>query len=151
GWALDDRTYDGCRIPGVPADGRGELITLTIGGNDLLFQAERYLREGLADFAALHADLLGRIRGANPQATLIVGDVYAPAMPLGSAERSRLQEANAIIAANCDRVGARLAPIHETFRGHEASYLCLGIEPTLEGARRIAELFAAAWRAGCAA
>lgn len=36
GWARDDRSFDGCRIEGVPTDGRGDLIALTVGGNDLM-------------------------------------------------------------------------------------------------------------------
>ncbi len=71
GWLLDDRTYDGCQMEGVPT----------------------------------------------------------------------WREANAIIARNCKAVGARLARIHDTFSGNESAYLCLGIEPTLEGATAIAGLF----------
>jgi hypothetical protein len=146
GWTLDDRTYDGCCIDGVPVDGRGDVVTLTIGGNDLLFNADYYLREGLDEFAALHAELLGRVRAANPRAIFIVGDIYAPALPLQAAETRRLDEANAIIAANCRRVGASLAPINAAFCGREATNLCLGIEPTLEGAQHIARLFYDAWK-----
>jgi lysophospholipase L1-like esterase len=144
-WTLDDRTCDGCQMAGVPTDGQGDLITLTIGGNDLLAGAERYLREGLAAFAAEHAQLLGRIRRRNPTAALIVGDIYAPDAPLAPEQSRRLDEANAIIAANCATAAARLAPINAAFRGHEAEYLCLAIEPTLAGATRIAQLFAEAW------
>ena len=41
-WSLDDRTFDGCQMVGVPRNGRGDLITLTIGGNDLLWNRETY-------------------------------------------------------------------------------------------------------------
>ena len=45
-WSIDDRTVDGCCIPDVLPDGHGEVITLTIGGNDLLCNKEQYLSEG---------------------------------------------------------------------------------------------------------
>lgn len=146
-WMLDDRTFDGCRMANVPRNGRGDLITLTIGGNDLICNAAKYLWEGLADFADEHAELLADLRRTNPDATLIVGDVYAPAIPLGDAEARRLREANAIIQENCKRFKAQVAPINATFRSHESTYLCLGIEPTLQGAREIARLFEDAFRA----
>jgi len=150
GWTLDDRTLDNCRIPDVPRDGRGDVITLTIGGNDLLLNREKYLAEGPAEFAAAHLDLLTAIRRANPGAVFIVGDVYAPAMPLSPAETEALAQANDIIHKNCAAVGAQVAGIHDAFRGHEAEYLCLVIEPTLQGATAIARLFIDAYRSAAA-
>lgn len=146
GWSLDDRTFDGCIMAGVPRNGHGDLITLTIGGNDLLWNRERYLREGIDDFQREHAELLAAIRQANPDATLIVGDVYEPAMPLSDVERRGLSTANAAIHKNCEQVQAAVAPIHDTFQGHSHSFLCLGIEPTLLGATAIARLFEEAYR-----
>ena len=146
-WTLDDRTVDGCRMANVPRDGRGDLITLTIGGNDLLSNVEKYLREGLDSFAREHAKLLADLRRVNPTAILIVGDIYAPATPLRDEAARRLDEANAIIHQNCNRVGALLAPIHASFRGHESTYLCFDIEPTFFGAGKIAALFEDAFRA----
>ena len=140
-WILDDRTFDGCQMAGVPRDGIGDLITLTIGGNDLLWNRERYLCEGLADFAAEHKALLKTIRQTNPDAIFVVGDIYAPDAPLSDAEESALTEANAAIHSNCHDVGALQAGIYEAFNGHEQTFLCLAIEPTLEGAKAIAELF----------
>jgi len=145
GWTLDDRTLDNCRIPDVPFDGRGDAITLTIGGNDLLLNREKYLAEGLAEFAAAHLDLLTAIRRGNPDAVFIVGDVYAPAMPLSPVETEALAQANDIIHKNCTAVGAQVARIYDAFRGHEEEYLCLVIEPTLQGATAIARLFVDAY------
>jgi hypothetical protein len=141
GWTLDDRTFDGCRMERVPRDGRGDLITLTIGGNDLLWNKEKYLREGIHGFAAEHRALLWEIRAANPDATFIVGDVYAPAAQLSNQELLALEAANAAIHANAQQVGACLARVYDAFRGHEQTHLCLQIEPTLEGATAIAGLF----------
>ena len=150
-WRLDDQTFDGCRMSDVPTSGHGDLVTLTVGGNDLLCEAERYLKQGLGDFALKHAALLARLRDANPKATVIVGDVYAPAVSLGEVQACRLAEANAIIRENCGRIGAQLAPIYDAFLGRESTLLCLGIEPTLSGARVIAKLFERAFREANAA
>ena len=140
-WRLDDRTFDGCRMQRVPTDGKGDVVTLTIGGNDLLMARERYLSQGVDQFAKEHFELLDAVRSNNPKSLLIVGDVYAPHYPLSNEERAGLQAANAVIRDNCDRVAARLAPINESFRGQEEDFLCLGIEPTLEGASAMATLF----------
>ena len=145
GWTLDDRTLDGCRLPHVPTDGRGDVITLTIGGNDLLWNREEYLARGLAAFAREHEQLLRSMRAANPQAALIVGDIYHPDAVLSAREEEALAVANRMIHANCLLVGARLAAINAAFRGHEEEYLCYQIEPTLAGAKVIADLFRTAY------
>lgn len=145
-WMLDDRTLDGCSMATVPLDGRGDLITLTIGGNDLLWNRDKYLREGIDDFEQQHAELLARIRRANPRALFIVGDIYEPAAPLTREERRGLAAANAVIHKNCRKVQAVVAPIHDAFQGQSGSYLCLAIEPTLLGAKAIADLFEKAYR-----
>jgi len=146
-WTLDDRTVDGCCMSGVPTGARGELITLTIGGNDLLVGAERYLAEGVGSFAREHLALLRAIRGANPDACFLVGNVYAPQWPLLPEWEAGLDDANAAIAHNAAEVGARLIDIRETFRGRERELLCLEIEPNLAGATAIAGLFRDAARA----
>lgn len=145
-WTLDDRSADMCRMHYVPRDGRGEVITLTIGGNDLIADAQRYLEQGLADFAQEHLMLLQSIRAANPDALLIVGNVYAPQSPLPEVMSQALDAANEAIAENARSVDASLADIRETFRGHEQDYLCYDIEPSLRGATAIAELFSEAAR-----
>ncbi len=145
-WLLDDRSADMCRMRNVPTDAQGRIITLTIGGNDLLADADTYLNEGLARFASEHLNLLRAIRATNPDAILLVGNVYAPQTPLSGELTGALDEANGAIAANVRSVNARLADIHRTFRGHEAEYLCFDIEPSLRGATAIAELFKKAAR-----
>jgi hypothetical protein len=150
GWLLDDRTFDGCSMATVPLDGHGDLITLTIGGNDLLLNREKYLREGIADFQREHALLLARIRWENPRALFIIGDIYEPAAPITSNERRGLAAANAAIHKNCAQVQAIVAPIHDTFEGRSSELLCLAIEPTLLGATVIARLFEEIYlRHGC--
>ncbi len=140
-WTLDDRTLDGCCMKDVPASASGDLLTLTIGGNDLLSEEERYLRDGLESFAEEHIELLTRLRASNPGAFLIVGNIYAPQTPLPDQLQAALDEANTIIARNVEKIGAHLANIRRAFRGNERDYLCYEIEPSLKGAGVIAALF----------
>lgn len=140
-WSLDDRTVDMCRMRYVPASAKGNLITMTIGGNDLLADQARYLKEGVDSFAQEHLELLRTIRTTNPNAFIIVGNVYAPQMLLPDHLLEALQEANAAIASNAEAVSAYLADIHQAFCGHEKEYLCYDIEPSLKGATVIAGLF----------
>lgn len=150
GWTLDDRTLDGCQMDGVPTDVRGDLITLTIGGNDLLWNRELYLANGLASFEREHLALLRALRRANPDALFVVGDIYHPDAKLSEREHEAFLAANRLIRSNCFKVDARLAPIYETFLGHESEYLCKQIEPTLTGATAIAGLFRSAYDASIA-
>jgi lysophospholipase L1-like esterase len=140
-WRLDHKAADMCRMRYVPASAKGDLITLTIGGNDLLADQEMYLKEGLGSFAEEHLELLTGLRAANPDAFLIVGNVYSPQMPLADGLGQALDEVNAIIATNTQKIGAHLADIRGAFRGHEQEYLCYDIEPSLKGAAVIASLF----------
>lgn len=140
-WVLDDKTADGCCMSHVPASAMGNLITLTIGGNDLLSEQDAYLRDGLGAFAEEHLGLLTRLRTANPDAFFIVGNIYAPQTPLPDQLMRAFDEANAIIATNVQKVGAYLADIRHAFRGNERDYLCYEIEPSLKGAAVIASLF----------
>jgi hypothetical protein len=140
-WRLDDRTADMSCIQNVPLSGKGELITLTIGGNNLLADQERYLAEGLDSFAQDHLQLLETIRAGNTESHFIVGNVYEPQAPLFDKLTRALGDANDTIAANVRAVGGHLADIHGAFRGHEMEYLCYDIEPSLKGAAVIARLF----------
>jgi len=140
-WTLDDRTFDGCCMPGVPTDARGDLITLTVGGNDLLRNVEQYLGEGVESFAAEHLALLRAIRAHNPASCFLVGNIYGPQSPLPPEWLAGLDDANAAVARNAADVDARLIDIRETFRGREQELLVLEIEPNLDGATAIAGLF----------
>ncbi|HUS38090.1 MAG: hypothetical protein WBF93_13625 [Pirellulales bacterium] len=147
GWELDDRTCDGGRMEHVPIDVSGDVITLTIGGNDLLGNKEKYLQQGLSGYANEHLRLLQKIRATNPVSLLIVGDIYHPDGQLTEQEHEAFSVANRLIHSNCAKVGAKLATIYDVFRGNEAEYLCLQIEPTHKGATAIAGLFRALYEA----
>ena len=65
-WTLDDRTCNGCCMPDVPQSATGQLITLTIGGNDLLCDQDQYETEGLGSFADEHLRLLRALARRTP-------------------------------------------------------------------------------------
>ncbi len=140
-WTLVDKSANMCQMQGVPTDVRADLITLTIGGNDLLFEQETHLSDGLTSFAQEHLELLSRLRSANPQSFLIVGNIYSPQAPLDDRLTAALDKANEIIAANVKTVAGHLADIRAAFRGKEDDLLCYDIEPSLKGATVIASLF----------
>ena len=149
-WRLDDRTCDGCTIEGVarllplpPAD----LITMTIGGNNLLQNMDRDPEESMPEFARGYNALLDRIAECTAGAIVICGDVYRPQADFWRLDLHEigldmaLDWANLNIAAAVATHGFRLAGIYGAFLGHEDEYLRLGIEHTLAGATAIAGLF----------
>ena len=140
-WTLVDKTFDGCRMQDVPLGLEGDLITLTIGGNNLLENRDQMLEEGFDDFENTHLDLLTRVRSQNPNSKFIVGDIYTPNLPLSDEEIAAIKAINEIIADNCRKVDAKLAKINASFIGNEETYLCLAIEPTIEGATEICHQF----------
>ena len=144
-WRLDDRTLDGQQMAGVKFRGwPADLITMTIGGNDLLMNMDRDPAEFIPEFSRQYARLTLALREAHPRATVIVGNIYRPQAGVAGALEKALDEINCIIGRVAAAYGFRLADIHAAFRGHEQEYLCLGIEPTLNGATVIADLFEAA-------
>jgi lysophospholipase L1-like esterase len=140
-WRLDDRTVDGQRIGGVNFLGQADLITMTIGGNDLLQNMELPPAEFLPRFSQNYFRLAAGIRKAHPQATVIVGNIYEPQWPLTPSLLEALDEANRVISRWAGVQGFRLVDIRGAFQGHEDEYLCCSIEPTLKGAAVIADLF----------
>ena len=145
-WRIEDLTMDGCRMADTPLDfpkeSPDDVITLTIGGNDLLWNRQSYLRHGLASFTDEYRRLLKAIRTHHGEACLMVGDIYRPDADLSAEEESALEEVNRLIRDIIAAAGAWLVPIHDTFRGSESEYLCFQIEPTLAGAEVIGRLFA---------
>lgn len=140
-WHLIDKTVDGCTMDWVDATTKGDLITLTIGGNDALQHIDRVTTEGVAFLLKRHNELLQRIRTTNPTSGLIVGNVYAPQTKLPPDLARMLSHLNEGIEQNTDAADAYLADIHAAFKGRESTHLCLDIEPTLIGATAIAQLF----------
>jgi lysophospholipase L1-like esterase len=146
-WQRADHCRDGCGIDSVPRTGKGDLVTLTIGGNDLFLMQGYYVRVGLAEFVEAHRNLLLDLREANPRSPILVGNVYEPQFKLDARRLALLEEANEAIRTNVESIGAHLIDIHAAFRGREDRFLCKLIEPTLEGATSIAQLFQRAFEA----
>lgn len=157
GWSVVDRCFDGCLIqevdvtppPGVPPT----VVTLTIGGNDLLGHLERFLETGnvteldaevINAFAAEHRALLQALRAALPTARLVIANIYRPDLPLPPEVIRALDDVNEHIARHVAEVGGALADVHAALAGREAHALTQQIEPNLAGAALIAQAFAEA-------
>ncbi len=167
-WRLIDETYDGCTMAGVPLTRRPggvDLITLTIGGNDILQHRDCDPEKYRPEFEQSYRRLLGRIQklgihkspdtGTVTDAIVVVGNIYEPDWGVLSwapfaddQAREILGHVNGFIGETVAAFGFRLADIHQAFLGNEASYLCHAIEPTLKGATAIADLFEAALAVG---
>ena len=144
-WHLEDRTTDGFRMADIDFQGPpADLITMTVGGNDLLQNMDRNPTEFIPCFSEAYCRLAAGIRRAHPQASVIVGNIYQP-QGLAAGLQAALDECNRVIGRWAKVYEFRLADIHRAFRGHEREYLCLLIEPTLKGASVIADLFEEEW------
>jgi len=137
---------DGCTIPNVPRDRKGDIITLTIGGNDAMTRMDELLQHGVEQLLRDHLQLLTELRQANPKACIIVGNIYEPQSFLPDEYRPLLHALNEGIKKNITAAGCSFADIHAAFKGHEAEYLCRDIEPTLAGAKAIASVFGSGYR-----
>jgi len=155
-WRVVDRTFDGCLMGEVdvtPPNTTTALVTMTIGGNDLLGHLERYLESGdpselddtvVRAFVDEHRALLHSLRAAHPTAHLVIANIYRPDLPLPPEVTRVLDAINAHIAANTAAIKASLADVHGALSGQESAALTQQIEPNLVGAGLIAEAFAAA-------
>jgi lysophospholipase L1-like esterase len=155
GWSVVDRSFDGCLMQEVdvtpPPGPTPTLVTLTIGGNDLLGHLERYLESGdlselgtdvIDAFASEHRALLLALRASLPTAHLVVANIYRPDLPLPPEVIRALDDVNDLIARHVAEVGGALADVHAALAGQEAHALTEHIEPNLAGAALIARAFA---------
>lgn len=163
----DDLTADGAvigdvlrsQIPQLPAGDERTLVTLTIGGNDLLSSIGR--RDAPPDLAGALLErlstILGEIRKALPYALILLGTVYDPSDGTETLygqhlpqEARWLDQYNAGIrkmAAKIEEV--RLADIHRHFMGHGMSAAPEDrwywnrsiIEPSARGASEVRRLW----------
>jgi lysophospholipase L1-like esterase len=155
----------------LPRLGNGDrlptLVTLTVGGNDLL----QLLRPGAGSPGPEDADrilvsvgtILDRLERLFPEATVLLGTVYDPSdggpwlmgQPIGPAERGILDRLNAgirALASGDERV--LLVDIAEHFAGHGLSaptaeqwyWPHMIIEPSAHGASEVRRLWLAALR-----
>jgi len=170
GLEFDTLAEDGCRTAGVldrqlprlgGGDARPTLVTLTVGGNDLL----QLLGSGQPPERA-HADdvvrrieqILDRLGELLPHRTVLLGTVYDPSdggsmimgIPLGPAERAVLDRVNdGIRTLAKSREQVILADIHAHFHGHGVSaptperwyWRHMIIEPSARGASEVRRLW----------
>jgi lysophospholipase L1-like esterase len=146
-----------------------DLITITIGGNDVSslflnvskladsdFQSQ--LEQRLADYAVNVKATLENLRAVNPQATIILADQYQPAPRIAlGANYTKLMDAAARMTASADSVAAGanregapvlVAHVAERFAGAEGGLThIIGVgdpdfHPTQFGYEEIARVFA---------
>ena len=140
-WNLTDKTRDGATINSVPRNLEGDLITLTISGNDALLLGDYANKYRIDKIIEEHRDLLQDIRNKNPNSCFIIGNVYHPNIHLSKLYLSLLNDLNEGIEKNVKSVNGRLANIYRGFKGKENKLLILEIEPNYNGAGVICGLF----------
>lgn len=110
----------------------GVLLTLTVGGNDLLdaLTGGRKLDQAIRRIERRYTDLVETIREELPRATLLLTTVYDPTdgtgrLPgleaYGQLPLEYLDRFNAHVRLTAESVGAEPADVHAHFLGHGAS------------------------------
>ncbi len=169
GYEVLDLTADGATTHGVldqqlpRLDRRADLVTLTVGGNDLMgaYGRTQAAEEVIRAVAERGEEIVSRLAAAS--ARLMVSTVYDPsdgtgAVPGGGLppwpDGPRLVRAlNAVLTALAGRHGALVADVHGHFRGHGSAagdpgqpdprpanrdlWYCGVIEPNAWGAHEI--------------
>ncbi|KEO84463.1 GDSL-type esterase/lipase family protein [Tumebacillus flagellatus] len=128
-----------------------DLITLSIGGNDIIWADykspgdDAKMRDALSKYESNIEDILAKIRGQNPTARLFVLEVYNPFPPDDSRHHALseyIQWANESIAMAANTHEATVVPTASLFLDHEKEYVNLAnndIHPNVAGHTRIAE------------
>jgi hypothetical protein len=171
GYELLDLTYDGATTAGVldqqlpRLDRRPDLVTITIGGNDLMgAYGDTAAAEAVIALVAERVErILSHIAGPGGRPRTVVTTVYDPsdgtgAVPGGGLppwpDGPRLVVAlNEVLTGLAGRHGAQVADVHAHFRGHGAQvgdpgqpdprpanrelWYCGVIEPNAWGAHEI--------------
>ena len=162
GIQLEDHCFDGATTVGVLggldaalSSDEESLITLTVGGNDLLSALSLAATEREAAMTnALDnlGSIIDRLSELRSRSRLLVATVYDPTDGtgrLGEAKLDLLARFNNGVPALCRRSGAVLVDIHAHFLGHGASvptserwhWLPSPIEPGIEGASEVRRLW----------
>jgi hypothetical protein len=167
------RTLLQAQLPRLRAlEVRPTLVTLTVGGNDLLaaYGDTGAARKVIAGVETAVDSALAELTGVRaPTARIVVGTVYDPSDGTGDAARLGLppwpdavaviEELNDTLRAVASRGGAVVAEIAESFRGHGVLagdprpaerdlWFCDLIEPNAWGAGGVRAAFWAAVRDG---
>jgi len=141
------------RVAGLLPHEEPTLVTLTVGGNDLLSGLGATSSWPLDGFASQLGDVLLQLRRLFPQLTLLVGNVYDPSDGTGvvqsghdlfAPQLARLPTLNSLLATTTAAHGGRLVDIWSHFRGHaigDDEWLFCDIEPTKRGSSEIRRLW----------
>lgn len=168
GCELTNLCYDGCTTEGVlrkldEAPLQADLITVTVGGNDLLggfFHRIEGDRGGFVLLETLFANLtLIADRVAAYKGTVIMNAVYDPSdgddtrgfeLGLLPEARNGLSLTNTLIRRLCEERGFLFADLQALFAGHGAwsadSWFVQQIEPSHQGATEIAKEWSRLYR-----
>jgi lysophospholipase L1-like esterase len=153
-------------ISEIQSRGGADIISIDIGGNDLLALADSSspcfqiaaskacqdaLGQTLAGLQSNLSSVLRRLRAAAPNAQVYVLDIYNP---YSGTNDSRtivasvgVQQVNGVIAAAAadPSLGAKLVSIHDVFEGRARQWIASdGIHPNNDGYRVMAEALLAA-------
>ena len=148
------------------SDDNVEIITVDIGGNDVLALAtpdspcvadalgeecQGRFQEMLGTLKGNLTEVLGRLRRAAPKAELVVVDLYSPLSGRGGAgdliANFAVGEIDAVTeeVASRPELHARLASVYPPFRGRAAQLIATdGVHPNDEGHALMAEVVLAA-------
>ncbi len=159
---------DGATIPNVEwqlqrvRDVDARIVTLTIGGNDLLeafatSRTDREMRKNVDSIMSDYEKLVATIRDATPHATLILTTVYDPTDGTGRLPGidavlpvAYLHEFNTLVSSIASRTSSsRVADVHSRFLSHgitaspDARWYWPQsiIEPSMRGASEIRRLW----------
>lgn len=164
---LEDYSYDGATTDGVLgglgkalASDEESLVTLTVGGNDLLsaLGTEPSERDSVVERAARNLGrVLARLSELRRTCRALVATVYDPTdgtgrlgqLTLGTSELDLLARFNEEVRTLCRSRGVTLVDIHAHFMGHGASgpaarqwyWQPSPIEPGLQGASEVRRLW----------
>lgn len=165
---FENRAQDGhqssdveAELGGLPEPPGRTLITLTLGGNDLI----ALFNQGKHDFTPVLARMsaiLTRLRSRYPECTLLLSNVYDPTDGTGQVQSGHRRFAAALpvmrqFNARLAGLGATVVDVHGHFQGHGMRYrdsgfehyhphdpsawFCFDIEPNARGSSEIRRLF----------
>lgn len=140
GWRLEDKTADGCRMEAVPLDEQGDLLSLVVGGHELLSDDLR-ATNSVDGFAAEHRALVKKLRDGSPNAPFLIANVHRPRAPLPADQEGTLAAANERIFESARAVDGALIDVAAAFRGREHLLLSSDDELSVAGASVVATLF----------
>ncbi len=165
--AEDGQTSEGVldQLDHLPREPGSTLISLTVGGNDLIALLNHGSRD-LTEVLARIESIVRFLKGYYPDSTVLLGNVYDPSDGTGRVQSGHdrftpglpvLGQLNGNLRELAAATGARLIDIHGHFLGHgmrhadrgyahyrpddPTGWICFDIEPNVRGSSEIRRLF----------